>query len=155
MNQKGFTLIELIVAVTIFSLLFAASALSISSFDSGEALQVSRQQSVQTLREARTRAVSQFHNDDWSVRLDAVSDPQKLILFKGNNFATRDISFDLETPLRRGVGIQSINLSEGGSDYTFDVKTGETSDYGSFELEAEDRTYEVEVSPLGFVNFEL
>lgn len=90
MYERGFTLLEMLLSVTIIGILAGVSVPIYSSFAVKNDLDTTSMQVVSALRRAQVYARAQHETDDWSV---AVA-PPSVILFKGTDFGARDTLYD-------------------------------------------------------------
>jgi prepilin-type N-terminal cleavage/methylation domain-containing protein len=122
-SQAGFTLIEVIVVIIIVGVIFAGiSAISFGVLGNSR-LTVETDRVVETLRRAQSRSVNGLYDDVWSVHVTSAD----ITLYKGDDYATRDTSFDDQLELNSSVS-SSLN------DVTFKFKTGATDDTGTITL---------------------
>lgn len=148
----GFTLIELILVVGIFMVVFSSGALVYGNLIQKNSLTYHGSQLVQMLREARTNAVSQKRDSAWGVYFDHLSSPYGYTLFKGDSYAGRDPLYDLIIQLPSVIGVSGFDL--GGSDeIVFNKSDGVPSASGTVTLTAENNAYSITVNGLGLVDF--
>jgi prepilin-type N-terminal cleavage/methylation domain-containing protein len=150
-STTGFSLVELLLVIALFALLFSASTVVFGALASRQSLQTEGERVVQTLREARTYALSQRLDSAWGVYLDTASDPQAFILFKGSSYAGRDAAYDQVNALFPSVHYGALNLG-GAFEIVFSKRTGSALTSGTFELATED-VLTVSVNPLGFIDY--
>lgn len=133
-NRKnlGFTLIEAIIAVSIFSLIAGAAFSAQSSFltDSQRISNVNL--IVQHLRLAQMRAISEYRKSSWGIHLQET--PVSFSIFRGSAYAVRDPAFDTVVELPSSLSFSDISLQGGGVDIVFERMTGQTSNDGTFTL---------------------
>jgi len=89
-NKLGFTLIELLIVIAIIGIIGAASAPNLSRFLAGGYLTTTTDKVVRTLRKAQSYSLGGKQDSVWGVHYE----PELLVLFKGDDYATRDPSFD-------------------------------------------------------------
>ena len=127
-KQKGFTLIEIIVVISIVLVLIVVTASPLSSFRNKQALQNSTNAVLSVLNDSRAKTFAAVGNTFYSVKLDT----DKVTMFLGGSYteglATNEILF-LEYPVT-----QSWNLQGSGSVVTFDRLKGSTSQYGTITI---------------------
>lgn len=131
-NNKGFSLIELIVVIAVIGIIAGIGFTVQGRFLVDTYLDTNTDQIAQALRIAQTRAMTGFNDDSWGVYFDDINN--KIVLFKGTTYATRDTSFDVETQFPTALSLSSISLNGGGSEIVFDKLTGASSKYGSVQL---------------------
>ena len=151
-KQKGFSLIEMIAVIAIGAVLVAAVVVSFSSFRNSKIVDISADQILSVINEARVKAVSSEDYSRFGVRLEA----NRTVLFKGDVF-TEPSSFNIETPLSPLVEISNISLNGGGADIVFQKLTGKTSNYGSLRvrLKSDNNKYKtISVKSTGIANIQ-
>lgn len=159
MNQRGFTFIELIVALGIFAGIVLITIPSISklgnSHSSGPANVLSSLM-ISTTRHAR----SGDNASAWGVYLpydDVTRTTNEVILFSGDSYATRDTTQDLSYAFDDQALFTTVELSgsapSGGSDHetVFSALTGETNLYGTISITFRNQTTTINISPSGFI----
>ncbi|PIS42609.1 MAG: hypothetical protein COT24_02690 [Candidatus Kerfeldbacteria bacterium CG08_land_8_20_14_0_20_40_16] len=101
---KGFTAMELVVAIGIISILASIALLSYHSINQNVFLDTSTKEIADTLRVAQNRAISSQDNKPWGVHFGDQSD--QYLLFSGEwgpNSTT-----DAEYNLKNGIAIISV-----------------------------------------------
>lgn len=89
-GMAGFSLIELLLSVTIIGILVGLSLPVYNSFAVRNDLDLTGQQVVGALRRAQTYAMGMQSDSAWSVRVEATT----VTLFKGTVFGSRDTNYD-------------------------------------------------------------
>jgi len=89
-NQRGFTLLEVLLSVAILAMLGALSMPVYQSFLVRNDLSNTTAATVSTLRRAEQYASGSKSDSTWGVKIQA----DVVTLFKGSSFASRDMSFD-------------------------------------------------------------
>jgi prepilin-type N-terminal cleavage/methylation domain-containing protein len=89
-REHGFTLMEMLLSITIIGLLAGLSVPVYESFVRRNDLDLTAQQLAASVRRASTYARSVRQDDAWGVRVQSST----VTLFKGTNFATRNTAFD-------------------------------------------------------------
>lgn len=90
MNQSGFTLLEVLLSITIIAILVGVSLPVYETYARRNDLDITAQGTAAMLRRAATYARAVNDDSVWSVRIEAT----KLTLFQGTNFAIRDTAND-------------------------------------------------------------
>lgn len=90
MNKQGFTLIEVLLSVTIISMLVGISLPVYETYARRNDLEITTQGTVAMLRRAAIYARAVNDDSAWGVRVEST----KVTLFQGTNFATRDTAVD-------------------------------------------------------------
>jgi len=96
-SRRGFTLLELLLALGLFSILFAAAYPVYQSVTTRTDLDQAAETTVLALRRAALLARGGAHDGPWGVDIAA----GKLTVFEGNSFAQRDWTMDetMELPV--------------------------------------------------------
>lgn len=122
-NQRGFTLIEMLLSVAVIALLTGLSVPVYATFNARNDLDISEQSTVEALRRAQTYARSVEGDSQWGVSIQT----DKAVLFKGASYATRNAAFDETTTY--GAGVNST-----ASEVVFAKLSGAPSTTGSVTL---------------------
>jgi prepilin-type N-terminal cleavage/methylation domain-containing protein len=151
-NTRGFTILELILVIAIFAVIFSSTTIVFGNLLNEHRLASKGYEIVQSLREARTDAVSRKGDSGWGVYLDASAHPDRYIVFKGDSYMSRDSSFDQTVIFPESVIFSNIGIS-GGNEIVFGKRTGETDDTGSFDLVTGEDKFGVTVNRLGLIDY--
>lgn len=89
-RQAGFTLIEMLLSVTIIAMLAGMTVPVYDTFVRRNDLDLTTQSLAATLRRAEQYARLQNGDASWGVHVD----PTTVTLFKGTNFGARDTTYD-------------------------------------------------------------
>lgn len=163
-DTRGFTLIEVLLSIGIISLLLGFTALGASQVSKHLLIGPSDAILENILTTAARRARDGVEASDWGVYLpyDEVSRSlSEVVVFKGSSYATRDSDFDQVFAFSEKTDFVSVDFSGSGPDGTddhevvFDLYGGQTSAYGSVELEVFGVSRTIVVSPQGFITREL
>lgn len=131
-KNKGISLIEILVIISIISILSAVVISNLSSFHKQQVLKNTTEDLVSLLSEARNSTISSKNSTNYGVRIQT----DNAILFTGANFAddvsNKQINFDpaVLVPITGG-----INLAGGGSDIVFSRITGDTANNGTIVIQ--------------------
>lgn len=148
----GFSLIEMIAVIAIGAVLVVAVIISFSSFRNSKIVDVSVDQVLSVINEARVKTVSSEDYSRFGVRLEA----GRVALFKGDVF-TEPNSSNVQTTMSPLVEISNISLSGGGADIVFQKLTGKTNNYGSLRirLKSDNNKYKtISVKSTGIANIQ-
>ena len=151
-KQNGFSLIEIIIAMAIGAVLVAVVVISFSSFRNSKTVDISADQILSVINEARVKTVSSEDYSRFGVHLEA----SRAVLFKGDIFAEPNSS-NIETLLSPLVEISDISLNGGGADIVFQKLTGKTGNYGSLRvrLKSDNNKYKtISVKATGIANIQ-
>lgn len=124
MTQRGFTLLEVLLCVTILGLLAGLSLPVYASFTRRNDLDVATQQIVNALRRAEQYSRAVQGDSTWGVQVQS----GQATLYKGTSYASRTSGFD-ET-----ITIPSSITVSGGSDVQFAKLSGAPSATASYTL---------------------
>lgn len=127
--MKGFTLIEILLALAIVALLAAVGINSFSNFNAQEALQIETDKIVSLLARARSQTLSAKDGRAYGVHFEE----RTAALFRGGSYHASDAGTVTQT-LHSAVQISSIALSGGGSEVVFQKLTGATAQSGTVTL---------------------
>lgn len=105
MNQRGFTLLELLLSVAILTLLTGLSLPVYESFVRRNDLDLTVQSAVGSIRRAETYARANNGDSTWGVRFL----PTGVTLFKGATYATRDSTLDETISLPGTVTLSGLS----------------------------------------------
>lgn len=103
-RQKGFSLIEVLLSMTLIGVLAGVSLPIYNTFVVRNDLDLTTQQIANALRRAQTYARGMEEDSAWSVRIESSA----ATLFKGTNFATRTTSFDEPTPISSSTSVSGL-----------------------------------------------
>ena len=122
-NNKGTTLIEILVIVVIIIIISSLALFSLSSFEKEQALRGTTIDIITLLNKARQNTLSSVNSTNYSVHFDT----DKVVLFSGSvyspsNSSNEIINFNSSIIIPSSGG---INIG-GGDDVTFERLTGET-----------------------------
>ncbi|MEA3357731.1 MAG: type II secretion system protein [Patescibacteria group bacterium] len=123
-NQKGFTLVEVSLALAILIIITGLSFTVYQSFQVKHNLDITTDEYAQSLVQAQIRSRAVKDDSCWSVHIQ----PGSITLFKGNDYGSRDPSFDEITNFPSNIipsGLQTV---------TFDKFHGTTSNTGTTTL---------------------
>ena len=151
-QNPGISLIEMIIVLAVGAVLVTAVVVSFSSFRNSKIIDVSADQILSVINEARVKTVSSEDYSRFGVRLEA----NRVVFFKGDVF-TEPNSSNIDTPLSSLVEIGNISLNGGGADIVFKKLTGKTSNYGSLRvrLKSDNNKYKtISVKSTGVANIQ-
>ncbi len=127
--SSGFSLLEIVLVVSIIALLAAIVGLPFSKFRQAQALQNSANALVSILGEARTKTLAALDNTSYGVHIQS----DQAILFTGTTYspsASTNMTLLFEEP----VTAQTISLAGGGSEVKFDRLKGTTDQHGTIVI---------------------
>lgn len=127
-NRKGFTLVEIIIVLSLTGLLVLISYPVWGQNIRSAQLKNNTIALVDTLRSAQAKAMFRKGNSRWGVHLES----NKFILFKGSSYNPADPD-NIETILPSYIVISS-SLNGGGVDIIFNKVLGNTNNFGTITL---------------------
>ena len=135
MKNKGFTLMELIMVIVIFSIILSVSFYFFSGFGKKEALEKDVAGLTAFMRNARLLSVASKDASVFGVHLEN----SKAVLFEGNIYVAGGANEKILI-FSPKVYLYSYSLNNGGSDIIFDRLTGNTLNYGTVTLSLKDNS---------------
>ncbi|EKD47529.1 MAG: hypothetical protein ACD_66C00019G0003 [uncultured bacterium] len=140
--KKGFTLLEIIIVIGIFLLLVSIVFSSVRV--ANDSLRAKTHQEIYTqLLGASRRARDGAYNSSWGVYFnynEVTKEADSLILYAGDNYASRDVNYDLVTKIDPQINFSNISLEDvalfvgDGNEVTFEAYSGDPHQIGSIIL---------------------
>ncbi len=127
--HKGFTILEMIIAIGLIGIAVAIVSLSFSKINSNKALEASASLSASVITEARSKTLAGENAAQHGVYVG----DDGLVSFRGATYNPLDMT-NSSTTLNSLIGIRNINLAGGGRSIVFQKLTGVTTQSGSFEV---------------------
>ena len=124
---------EIIIVLGILGIFLGAGTFFSAGFISREYLRTDTENLIFVLREARSRAQSGYENDSWSIKF--LLSEGKYVLFKGNDYETREIAFDREYFLNKTLSFKQIVFDGGDDIMTFFKNDGYSKENGEIILQ--------------------
>ncbi len=124
MRQGGFTLLELLLSVTIIGLITALSLPVYETFARRNDLDLTAQNVTAAIRRAQTYARGQNYDSTWGIKFQA----DNATLYRGTSYASRTAGFD------EIVDIPDSITASGLDDIQFAKMTGAPSSTGTLTL---------------------
>lgn len=100
-NEIGFSLIEVITVFAIMAILVGISFTSYRVYQQQNGLTIATNTIVNSIKIAKEKASFRVENSSWGVEIEDT----KTIIFKGDDYGTRDTSFDIVMDLPKGLEI--------------------------------------------------
>ncbi len=149
MIKRGFTIIELLIVISVTILLSGIVLSSLIGFRKNQALEKDTEIVVQLLNQARNQTISSKGAIAYGVHFTA---PQ-VVLFRGASFVSGS-STNQVTNLTSTDTILTIILAGGGTDVIFQRLTGETTQNGTVVISSPgiSRTKTVTIYKTGVVD---
>lgn len=148
-KNSGITLMEILVSITIITILAVLGWSYMSKSWYSHALSKDQVGLISFLEEARSAAVSSKNNSKWSVLIEE----SKATMFSGETYIENN-SANKVFLLNQSVFVSNINLSGGGNQITFSRLYGETSQSGTIILSSrndENASTSISVLPSGVI----
>lgn len=128
-DERGFTLIEILIVIVILATIVTIVVSAFSRFDNNQSLQSATAKIVTALDEARSKTLASYDNSVYGVHLQS----DKAVLFKGETFSP--LSSDNEDFIFSSkISISEISLSGGGDEIIFKRLMGKTDQDGIITL---------------------
>jgi prepilin-type N-terminal cleavage/methylation domain-containing protein len=132
-KNKAFTMFELLIVISIISLIVAILLPSLSIFRDSQTLKNTTEDIVTLLNQARSQTLASQNSHYYSVHFEA----GRAVLFTDGvfsepNSSNVEITFDNKVSI---PAIGGINLNGGVSDVNFTRLTGDTVDYGTIVVQ--------------------
>jgi prepilin-type N-terminal cleavage/methylation domain-containing protein len=123
-NKKGFTLVEMILALAMLFVLFAIASPFYQKYQSKNDLDLAVISVAQNLRRAQTLAQGMDANSNWGFYLQSGS----MTVFRGASYATRDSGFD------ELINMPEVVVPSGLTEVVFTKFTGLPASVGTITL---------------------
>lgn len=143
MDKKGFTLLEVLLSISLMAILTAIGIPVYRSLQQRSDLEVSGGTIAQSLRRAQIRSITMEGDSAWGVNIDQ----NQATIFKGDNFPSRDIGYDEIYDLS-GI-IQFSGLSE----VVFSKVTGLPSAVGDILIGNVNDSKTITINEKGMVDY--
>ena len=124
-QNLGFTLIEVLLAIAIISLLGGLSIPIYQSFETRDSLDVTVNTVTLNMRRAQALSMASSGNSSWGVTIL----PEQVVLYKGVDYAQRDLDFDEIFDISA-----DIVVSSGPQEISYSKLNGTPSETGSIVL---------------------
>ena len=129
MEHKGFTILEILMAISIVTLAVTIVAFSFSKLNSKQALDKSADLVASILNEARSLTLSSTDDSQYGVYFET----SRVVLFKGATYSQFD-SANVVTDINVLTGLRNITLAGGSTSVVFQRLTGNTDQTGTVEV---------------------
>ncbi len=106
-KKKGFSLLEILLSVTLVAMLFSVAIPIFLSFYTKNDFDISTNTIGQSLRRAQILSQASDGDSSWGVRVDTGN----IVLFKGSSYGVRDASYDESYELSTTItpsGLQEV-----------------------------------------------
>ncbi|MBT6254319.1 type II secretion system protein [Candidatus Uhrbacteria bacterium] len=163
MRAKGFTLIEILMVVSVVAIVFGYSLAVMSSVQKVARSQEATSGLLHVLSVTNENAMQNRSGDSWGVYLDyneTSRDVNEYIIFLGGSYATRDVAYDRTYTVDSAAQITDASLSgaspSDGNDHevVFSALSGETPQYGNITIESLGLSKTLNISRYGWAVWE-
>ena len=124
--MKGFTLLEMLLVVTLIIIIATFSFASLSSLNTAQALDKDVKGIVAIIDEARSNTLTSQNDSQYGVHFES----EKVVLFRGTTYSASD-SNNRDAGLSGVTTISTISLTGGASDIVFARLTGAANATGT------------------------
>ncbi|MBI5414438.1 type II secretion system protein [Candidatus Peregrinibacteria bacterium] len=110
-KSPAFTLVEVLISITVIAIISLMASPLYSMIRVRNNLELAANVVAQNMRRAQILAEASREDSDWSIRVE----PGKVTIYKGNDFETRDASFDEVSELSSDItpqGVLEVTFSE-------------------------------------------
>lgn len=142
-KSAGFTLLEMLLVITIITILMAVSVPLYASLSNRNQLQVSTSLLAQDLYQAQANSRAELNNSAWGVAING----QTITLFQGNSYASRSTAQDVNY-----VVPTAIQMS-GNSQIVYSRLYGLPTATANFSLSGAGQTMPMAVNSKGMVEY--
>lgn len=133
-KKKGFTLIEILLVIGILVILTAIFVFTFRFFQKESDLTNTTEEVIDTLRLSRNKTLASQEASRYGVYFNSTLSPNQYTLFKGENYVSRDVSFDEIHKIPKLIEIFEIDLEEARNEVVFERLTGLASQSGYLSL---------------------
>lgn len=123
-HKKGFTLIEIILSITLIGILAGISFPLYQTFQIKNDLNIAANEIIKSLRRAQILSETMDYDSSWGLKIET----QKITLFQGENFSNREKNFDEQFELPPTISNPGI------SEIVFSKLYGEPNAWGTITL---------------------
>lgn len=142
---EGFTFIEILITIGIFSILGSITLNALSNVRTGRELDAAVSETIATIRLAQSKTLASVEDSQYGIHFET----DRVMLFQGASYAAGTTT---ETNVFSSrVRIMGISLLGGGSDVVFQRLTGTTTAYGTIQMGAGSYERILTIDPSGAV----
>ena len=127
--MKGFTLLEILLALGIVAILSFFGVVSLSNFNKDKALSIETEKVLSLISKARSFTLSGRDESAYGIHFEE----RKIVLFKGPTYSSEAEGNEAQT-LNAEVALSGISLSGGSSEVLFEKLSGTTFQSGTVTL---------------------
>ncbi|MBU1132015.1 prepilin-type N-terminal cleavage/methylation domain-containing protein [Patescibacteria group bacterium] len=145
-KQSGFTLIEVLIVVSITVVLAISAVFAFGNLQVSSQLNENTEQMIQTLRTAQERSFARINDSPHGVKFQT----NKFILYQGTSYATRNAAYDRETVLDTSLTITTTLTND---EVNFSRQLGMPDHTGNVTLtHATSGSRQISINSFGRVN---
>ncbi len=151
--QQGFSLVDMVIAIGIMSLIAAVIILSFSQFRARKNLDAAVEMVMVAFSQAHLDTISSKNDSPYGVAVQS----DEVIYFKGATYPGDTAVGNIRYKLPSTVEIADISLNGGGAEVFFGRIQGGTMQYGSFVVRAKSATTTkntISISQVGVVSLQ-
>ena len=126
---RGFTLLELLIVVSVLLVLVSIVVSPFSSFRNRSLLNIEVENITTLINNARSKTLSSYNDSEYGVHFEA----NRVVFFKGTSFVEPDVN-NIEIVFNTAIYISDISLVGGGSNLVFNRLTGKTDENGTITV---------------------
>ncbi len=143
-KNKGFSLVEILIVLGIFTVLASVSILGYLNFTAHSNLEISTVGLVESIRFAQSSSQAGVGDSKWGVQISL----DQVTIFKGDSYTTRDSSFD------QIMGLSSKVIASGLSEIVFEKLMGSTVNTGVITLSNNSGLKNISINEKGILTYE-
>ncbi|MCF6276517.1 MAG: type II secretion system GspH family protein [Candidatus Magasanikbacteria bacterium] len=138
-KTKGFTLLEMVLVISLLGIIIAVSAPIYSVFQTKNDVDLASEMLKTSLYRAQILSRNMIEDDNWSVHIEN----EDITVFKGTDYPTRDLSFEEITKMSARV------IVSGTTDIIFSKFTGDPQNIANIELTIDNETKTITINEKG------
>lgn len=132
-NNKGFTLMEVLMVIAIFTIIASITFYFFGGFNKREVLEKDVNSLTALVRNARLLSVASKNASPFGIHLES----DKAVLFEGNSYVMGGPNEKI-LEFSREIYMSAYSINNGDADIVFARLTGETLNYGTIKLSTKD-----------------
>jgi type II secretory pathway pseudopilin PulG len=143
-DSKGFTLVEVLLSIVLIIVITTSVTVPLSRLsNSGSGLSVAGSTFANKTRLAQSHARMSYQDDAWGVKIEQGT----ITTFKGTDFASRDQSFDIKSPISNNLESNGLN------EVVFSKISGLPNNTGTLTLSNDNQSLNIELNEQGVVEY--
>ncbi|PKM91758.1 hypothetical protein CVU82_00945 [Candidatus Falkowbacteria bacterium HGW-Falkowbacteria-1] len=141
--SRGFSLLEILLTVSILALLAGVLSPVYFSMQSRDSLEAKTETVVSSLRRAQILSMTGENDSSWGLKILE----NEVVVFEGNDYLTRDTVYD------DIIKIDSKIITSGLDEIVFNKIVGDTNDTGVVTLKSTTQERNIDINKKGIVNY--